>query len=242
MGLQAAAVGDVGNEDEVVHAVADVEGHDPGERAVGGDRSGRSRPGHGEAEERGQEEDEPPGRRVAPAEGARRRPSVAPRATARALQAPGMARTTGGSAAEPARAPGKGGVEPAQAREASRGPPRRLRRPGPSRENPPSPPPGHEDEVERVARGERARREQEPHQGHRPGPVPGPLQAVELGHGREPVEQELEVQARGAFGSRSPPRPARPAPRRSSARSGDPGCRAARTRRPRSRAAGDSGW
>ena len=35
------------------------------------------------------------------------------------------------------------------------------------------------------------------HERHRPGPVPSPLQAVELGQGREPVEEELEVQARG---------------------------------------------
>ncbi len=51
MRLQAPAVGHVGDEDEPLHAVLDVQRNDAGEGAVGGDGRGRAARDEGEAEE-----------------------------------------------------------------------------------------------------------------------------------------------------------------------------------------------
>src|SRR5262245_50982038 len=73
-------------------------------------------------------------------------------------------------------------------------------RPGsglPSLTRRPSPARRHEHEIERVTRGERPRGQQEADQRDGPRAVPPALQPVELRQRRQPVEQELEVQAGG---------------------------------------------
>ena len=191
MRLEAAAVGDTGHEHEVLGPLQEAEHDDAGQGPVGRHRSRGPLDDEGQAEKDGQGDGQPAVSRGQ--EGRTRGSELRPpaRSQGQRTTTAEAARARGGTASSH-----RGRIAPTSNQRQTRSSQRRAAA-APDRASISAGAPRTRGRGRSGAGGGRPASRSRI-SGNGPGPIPSPLEAVELGLGREPVEQQLEVEAGGA--------------------------------------------